>query len=465
MTALTAGYKPKDKASPRACHTYQKLVDSGILVYEGGVTALDPATGSWTKASATNPALVCYGVARTPDSFDNTTGTNTNEMEVESGCYLLNSSGLTEQNEGQIVFVTDDQTFQLTSGGTAPVMGWLVEVVSSTQGYVVIDPLLNAIFASIAGAGGAQSAVALSNADATVQLAGGDWYDLPASTLTADHTLTLGTTGAVAGSTMRVTRYDLTSYHYTIVDGGSGTPTLCVLPAGRISDVWAVYNGTNWEIADLGTLAAAPLLPGAPLGATPGTIQVGNGNWYTLPSATLTAAASVTLGTTGAKAGDEFTITRLDVTGWALTVINGGVGAGNVAVLAGGEPSFLRSRFDGTNWTMVYVGQLVDALADPVALTDAGSTAVSRVGRQTWVTVPVITANRSYALPTLASSQPGDEVIVTRNDATSAFTAAFTDSGSGTATLLTMPVSKVNSAVFRLNAAGTHWLLKTCGVQ
>lgn len=110
--------------------------------------------------------------------------------------------------------------------------------------------------------------------------------------------------------------------------------------------------------------------------------------------------------------------------------------------------------------------QLTEDIVAGAALTDANSTQITRVGRKTWVTLPSIplTANRSYALPALASCQPGDQAIVTRLD-TAAYTAAFTDSGSGTATLFTMPASKVNSATFILNAAGTHWLLLTCGVQ
>lgn len=110
-------------------------------------------------------------------------------------------------------------------------------------------------------------------------------------------------------------------------------------------------------------------------------------------------------------------------------------------------------------------GQHGNGLRVGTALGDAAST-IARAGRVTWVTLPAttLTTNRSYALPALTGCMPGDEVLVTRLDAT-ANTATFTDSGTGTPTLLVMPVSKVNSARFVVNAAGTHWLLVQCGAQ
>jgi len=165
-----------------------------------------------------------------------------------------------------------------------------------------------------------------------------------------------------------------------------------------------------------------------------------------------------------------------------LTIANEGV-----VVFAADDQTFALSQ--GTAPILGILEEVVDAthgfvLIDPIinlalaglgsqtnlvvgsALTDANSTQITRAGRRTWVTLPAATlsTNRSYALPALASSLPGDEVIVTRLDVT-ANTATFTDSGSGTPTLLVMPASKVNSATFILNAAGTHWLLLSCGSQ
>lgn len=120
--------------------TWQRLVLSGEIIFDGAVTALDPVSGKWVEAKA-NPRLVAHGIARCADSFDNSAGTNTAEMLVDSGTYLMIASGLVDADEGKTVFVVDDQTFSLSSaGGTRPIMGKLAEVVDATHGYIDIEP-------------------------------------------------------------------------------------------------------------------------------------------------------------------------------------------------------------------------------------------------------------------------------------------------------------------------------------
>ncbi len=566
MTALANGYKVVTKASPRPEFTVDKLV-AAFVIYEGGMTALDPTTGKWTKPDGTNPALVMYGAARTgTDSFDGTVLTTT-ELAVESGCFLLVGSGLSAANEGGVAYASDDQTFATSSSGTKPVLGWILEVKDSTHAYIVVDPIVNMALAASLGAAGDPTSVALTDASATITLAQGAWRSMPAATMTTDRTITVSTAGASLGSTMRITRKDLTAFHLSTVDGGAGTPTLAVMPGGRFAEIWIVFDGTNWQAADISSLSAAPLLAGTALTDAAAAPAMAGGNWYTIPAATLTAARAATVSTTGAVAGDEMVFSRLDLTGFGYSIINGGPGAGTLALLPGGEPSFVRIRFDGTNWAFVQVGQLTDDIVAGAALTDASAniqrggrtswrslaaatltaaragtlvtttaqlgdeivvsvvggnafdytitnggggggnpfvfaagrqgaavfrfdgtnwiflwggtleadavigaaltdapSQIVRGGRKTWVTMPAATqsATRAITLPTLASSMHDDEVIVTRIDAT-ANTLTFVDSGAGTPTILTMPASKVNSAVFKFNATTQHWLLYICG--
>ena len=91
---------------------------------------------------------------------------------------------------------------------------------------------------------------ALGNADATIAIAAGVKRALPASTLTANHTLTVSTTGAVAGSRIMIRRDDVTKWTYALVNGGVGAGTLITLPGGLACRVWIIFDGTNWALDD-----------------------------------------------------------------------------------------------------------------------------------------------------------------------------------------------------------------------
>lgn len=95
---------------------------------------------------------------------------------------------------------------------------------------------------------------------------------------------------------------------------------------------------------------------GTALGDTSPTIVLSAGKWRTLPAATLTTNRTVTLGTTGAVAGDQFTITRLDATANTLAIVNGGAGAGTLVTLPASKVNFAVCQFDGTNWALRQVG-------------------------------------------------------------------------------------------------------------
>jgi len=88
------------------------------------------------------------------------------------------------------------------------------------------------------------------------------------------------------------------------------------------------------------------------------TIQRSQGAWRVLPAATLSADHAATLGTTGAAAGDQITITRLDATANAYAVINGGAGAGTLVTFPASKIGFGVFQYDGTNWALREVGSL-----------------------------------------------------------------------------------------------------------
>lgn len=89
---------------------------------------------------------------------------------------------------------------------------------------------------------------------------------------------------------------------------------------------------------------------GANLGDADATLVVGGGAWRRIPAATLTANRTITLGTTNASAGDVLELTRLDVSAFTVSVVNGGPGAGTLCTLPISARSWARLYFDGDNW-------------------------------------------------------------------------------------------------------------------
>jgi len=459
MTAAAKPRKNVTKPGTAPSFTSQRLT-AQVKFWEGAIVALNPATGKWVKAVSTDPNLICYGAARVADYFDNSAGAlDADEMIVDSGTFLLISSGLTDADEGKTVYVSDDQTFTLTPSATAPVMGKLLEVVSSTSGFVEVQPPgAHALAISPIDA-----PADLTDAAATIQITAGRWRVLPAATLTVDRILTIGTTGARLGDRMRITRRDLTAFDYSIVNGGGGAGTLAILPPGRLSfaDLW--FDGTDWKVAALGALSSpiSGLIAGTALTDAAATVVPGGGNWYTMPAATLTTDRVITLGTAGALSGDEMVISRVDVTGHQLSVANGGAGAGTLAVLPGGSQGWVRARFDGTNWIFVAASSLGHDWTIGAALTDTATQTISRSGRKSWRTIPTLSQGGALTVNT-TGAQKGDEMLITRTS-TDAETYAVINGGAGAGTLVTLPASKVNFARIRFD--GTNWQLMACGTQ
>jgi hypothetical protein len=82
------------------------------------------------------------------------------------------------------------------------------------------------------------------------------------------------------------------------------------------------------------------------------TIQRSQGMWRKMPAATLTANRIVTLGTTGAVAGDQIEVTRLDLGAFTLAFLNGGAGAGTLYTMIASKLGWAKFQFDGTNWAL-----------------------------------------------------------------------------------------------------------------
>lgn len=93
---------------------------------------------------------------------------------------------------------------------------------------------------------------------------------------------------------------------------------------------------------------------GAALTDADATIQRTAGAWRKLPAATLSAARILTLGNTGAKAGDKLTVTRLDATANAYTIKDNA--AVTLVVMPASKVNFADFQHDGTNWFLKRLG-------------------------------------------------------------------------------------------------------------
>jgi len=94
----------------------------------------------------------------------------------------------------------------------------------------------------------------LGDADATIQpfTDKASRYDLPVATLTANRTVTLGTTNVITNTKVSITRRDATNKTLAIVNGGAGAGTKYTFLASptTVERVTFRFDGTNWAMVD-----------------------------------------------------------------------------------------------------------------------------------------------------------------------------------------------------------------------
>lgn len=134
MAALTADRKTTRKEGIIGHHA----VKAATTIYQGSLVCID-ASG-WAVPASDTPGLIFVGVA--VSRADNASGAN-GDIDVQvyrKGLYSFAASGLTRANEGDAVYVTDDQTVQTSSANVT--CGVLVQYVSATEAYIDIEPAI-----------------------------------------------------------------------------------------------------------------------------------------------------------------------------------------------------------------------------------------------------------------------------------------------------------------------------------
>lgn len=148
---------------------------------------------------------------------------------------------------------------------------------------------------------------------------------------------------------------------YTFIPSGTDTPdSVTVLDVSGGSDgIWrdVPYYDRGTDLTDAAE-----------------TLYVSGEQWRHLAAGTLTANRTKTLSTTQARAGHRILISSADGTAYALTIVNGGAGAGTLATLRG--PGYALCVFNGTNWVVQQFGGAATTGASPVHNPPGTSTAV-----------------------------------------------------------------------------------------
>lgn len=152
-----------------------------------------------------------------------------------------------------------------------------------------------------------------------------------------DQTVALTSAGGTrpfAGTVMGVD----SSSNLQLAPTGAGVFVMVGVPgAGMAQAVAGMIQGKGADLTD----AAA-------------TITLAQGSWRVLPAATLGAARVLTLSNTGAYAGAQLTITRLDAAAHTYTIEQ--AGGTDLVVMPASKVNFADFQHDGTDWQLKRCG-------------------------------------------------------------------------------------------------------------
>jgi hypothetical protein len=128
---------------------------------------------------------------------------------------------------------------------TAPTLG-LVQYFSDTFDNLSSKDPSDRVWPLLTGAMGAS----LADEDATITVAQGQRRAMPASTMSANRSLTLSDSGAVAGDTIELARLDTTAFTLAVINGGAGAGTLITMPVSVGLYTKYTFGGTNWTLTE-----------------------------------------------------------------------------------------------------------------------------------------------------------------------------------------------------------------------
>lgn len=135
------------------------------------------------------------------------------------------------------------QTPKANASVPVPAIG-LTSFFSDELSQLAVKDPSDRIWPVLTGAMGA----ALTDADATIQIGNGGRRVLSDATLTANRTITLGTTSAALGDIIEIARLDTEAFTVAVVNGGPGAGTLLTFAVSTMLLASFRFDGTNWAL-------------------------------------------------------------------------------------------------------------------------------------------------------------------------------------------------------------------------
>ena len=136
------------------------------------------------------------------------------------------------------------------------------------------------------------------------------------------------------------------------VETAAGTAAqVPVINAGATAPVFVTLSGdVTITAAGVVTVSAAYTVGTALTDTAATTVQRAAKRTSFLLAGTMSQGETITLGTTGAVAGDLIKIIRTSTSAQTAAIVNGGAGAGTLFTMQASKVGFVVAQFDGTNW-------------------------------------------------------------------------------------------------------------------
>jgi len=252
MAALTAARNTQSLGAVLDVQDYP--VGATTTIYQGSLVALN-AAGYAVPAST---AATQFALGRAKSTVVNTGSNGAKIVAVETGTFKWGNSGssdaIAQAEVGDFCWIVDDQTVAKTNGsGTRSRAGRITGVdaggvwvttnfavpqdVSTLTGDEALSSKVVAYKAAVA---------AFTGGAVTITAAQGGFRYVDATA--ENSTLTLGSSGAVAGSVIHIVRATAGAHTVAVANGGAGAGTLMTMTASKKAGCIVGFDGTNWRL-------------------------------------------------------------------------------------------------------------------------------------------------------------------------------------------------------------------------
>jgi hypothetical protein len=253
MTALAAERATLALENGLIIQDYPVL--TATTIYKGSIVAVNAAGYAVPGSVATTQ----IAIGRCSETVVNSGASGAKKVKVEAGVFKYDNSAaadaIAQAEVGDFCYIVDDQTVAKTSGtSTRSRAGRIVGVDAGGVWVAIGNCVQPSDSVTLAGTetltnkilNGPSAAITFSANAATILISGGNYRQV--GTMAANSTLTIGTTGAVAGACIRIARDTLTAHTVAIVNGGAGAGTLFTMSASKKAVVDVCFDGTNWVL-------------------------------------------------------------------------------------------------------------------------------------------------------------------------------------------------------------------------